>query len=173
MAGLYLVSHHPHLFRPSTDFIMKVRYHPPGPWHCNIKQDMQLCSSSDLSESMAKGTRLLSTWSRSGKPVHSGGFTGRQTQLLQWRLALLLPWRYICGACQFVPSAQSQQCRSWAGWKPFCSVGSETPGAAQSFLEGFTGGVFSVALLWLFTLLMMGKGGRGSYSFIYPGFLNV
>lgn len=173
MAGLHFIPHHPGLFRPSTDFIVKLRCHPPGPrnrlggktentWHCDTKQDMQLCLSSGLSESMSQ--RYKTSFNlKQVREAPSFWWIHRQaqTQLLQWRFVWLLPWRNMCGAWQFILSPQSQQRRSWSGWKPFCSVGSETSGTAQSFMGGFTGGVFSVALLGLFTLLMMGKGGRG------------
>lgn len=184
-AGLHFIPHHPGLFRPSTDFIVKVRCHPPDPkrrlggkaentWHCNTKQDMQLCSSFGLPESM--GQRYQTSFNlKQVRDAPSLWWIHRQTQtqLLQWRFVLLLPWRCMCGACQFILSPQSQQCRSWPGQKSFCSVDSQTSGAAHSFLGGFTGGILSVALLWLFTLLMMGKGGRENYSFIYPSFLNT
>lgn len=49
------------------------------------------------------------------------------------------------------------------------------PTAARSgcSMGGLPGVPFSEALLWLFTLLMEGKAGRGIYSFIYPDFLNT
>lgn len=182
MAGLHFITHHPGLFRSSTDFIMKVRCHSPGPRSRlggrqrtpGTVTQSRTCSSAPALASLrvwAKGTRLLSTWTSQGSTfplVDSQADTNTTAPMTV--CSLLLPWRCMCGAYQFTWSPQSQQCRSWSGWKPFCSVGAETSGAAQSFLGGCTGGVFSVALLWLFTLPMIGKGGRGSYSSIYPAF---
>lgn len=86
--SLHLISHHPGLFRPSTDFLVKARCHPPGPRKRlgggqrtpgTVTQSRTCSSAPALAylRAWAKGTRLLSTWSRSGKHLPSGGFTGR------------------------------------------------------------------------------------------------
>lgn len=77
MAGLRFTSHHPGLSRPSTDFIVKVRCNPPGPRNRlggrqrtpgTVTQSRTCSSAPALAylRARAKGTRHLSTQSRSG-----------------------------------------------------------------------------------------------------------
>lgn len=77
MAGPRFTSHHPGLSRPSTDFIVKVRCHPPGPRNRlggrqrtpgTVTQSRTCSSAPALAylRARAKGTRHLSTQSRSG-----------------------------------------------------------------------------------------------------------
>lgn len=77
MAGLRFTSHHPGLSRPSTDFIVKVKCHPPGPRNRlggrqrtpgTVTQSRTCSSAPALAylRARAKGTRHLSTQSRSG-----------------------------------------------------------------------------------------------------------
>lgn len=70
------------------------------------------------------------------------------------------------------PSATYVQRHFGSTQSPHVHLGMLLPkgAASSSFLAGFTGVTFSVALLWLFTLLTMGKD--GNYSFIHPGRLN-
>lgn len=77
MAGPRFTSHHPGLSRPSTDFIVKVRCHPPGPRSRlggrqrtpgTVTQSRTCSSTPALAylRARAKGIRHLSTQSRSG-----------------------------------------------------------------------------------------------------------
>lgn len=73
-------------------------------WHCNAKQDMQLCSSSGLSET---GQRYKTSFNlKQAREAPSLWWIHRhtQTQLIQWRFVLLLPWRCMCGPYQFTLS---------------------------------------------------------------------
>lgn len=133
------------LSRPSTGFT--VRCHPLSPrkrlwgktenaWLCNTNQDTWIHSSHGLSESTGEGHRTSFKW-KQGREVPSLQWIHFATQadanataVLKICLVLLLSWGG--GTYQFIRSPESQQCRSWSGWKPFCSVSSETFRTTQS-----------------------------------------
>lgn len=163
MAGPRFTSHHPGLSRPSTDFIVKVRCHPPGPRNRlggrqrtpgTVTQSRTCSSAPALAylRARAKGTRHLSIQSRSGSTFP---LVDSQADNAPMKICLASAMKvYVWGLSVYTESIEPAV-QSWSGWKPFCSVG-----AAQSFLGGFTGGVFYVAPLWLFTLLMNRREGE-------------
>lgn len=76
---------------------------------------------------------LLSTGNRPGKCPHSCGLTLlRQIDVNVTAVLKIFPVLQLSWGYQVILSPQSWQCRSWSGWRPFCSGGSETFGTTQS-----------------------------------------
>lgn len=179
MASLHFTSHHAGLSRPSTDFIVKVRCHPPGPRDRLVGRQRTpgtvtqswTCSSAPALRAQAKGTRLLSTWSRSGKHLPSGAFTGRHkpTALVKICPASAMKvdvWALSVYTKSTEPAVQELiwlkallQCRFRDIWG--CP---KLPGSIHRWCF-FCGSSL--------TVYFADDRERRSYSLIYPGFLNT
>lgn len=117
------------LCRPSTDVKVRCDHSAPGKgwrgkavhtWHHNMNHDMQIHGSSGTSFNWKQVREVPSL-----QQTHIAQQTNVNvtTVLKIYLVLLLLSWGY-----QVILSPQSWQCRSWSGWRPFCSGGSETFG---------------------------------------------
>lgn len=134
-------------------------------WHCNTKQDMQLRSSSGLSESAGQRYKTSFNSKQVRKHLPSGGFTGRQCSNEDLSCfchegicvgPISLYWVHRASSAELIWLKALLQCRG-------CP---ELPGRIHRwcFLCGSSLAVYFADEQ---------KRGRGSYRSIYPGFLNT